>query len=133
MWQHLIIAQGGAQAPGWVQFIPWIAVALVFWFLLIRPQQKRQREHESFLNSLKKGDRVVTAGGVFGTVDKVDGQVIRLRISRDTKIKVLRQQIEGSQASFLRDEDEEEEKEQESDKGADEDNESGDAKESKSL
>lgn len=116
MWQHLIIAQsGGAQGPGWIGFLPWIAVALVFWFLLIRPQQKQRQQHETFLDALKKGDHVVTAGGVFGTVDKVDDQVITLRIARDTKVRVLRQQIEGAQATFLSDDDDENSDEQSDD------------------
>lgn len=125
MWQYLIIAQA-SQEGGWiVQLIPFVLIFGVFWFLVIRPQQKRHQKHQDYLNALKKGDKVVTAGGLFGTIEKVDDQIISLRISRDTKVKVLRQQIEGSQASFLTEEGEEEEEAEEANE------ESSDEKESK--
>jgi preprotein translocase subunit YajC len=108
MWQHVIIAQ--AQEGSWiVQILPFVLIFGIFWFLVIRPQQKRHKQHQEYLNALKTGDKVVTAGGIFGTVEKVDDQVVTLRITRDTKVKVLRQQIEGSQTSYLSDEDDEEE------------------------
>lgn len=113
MWQHVIIAQAEPGGSLIVQLLPFILIFGIFWLLVIRPQQKRHKEHQSFLGSLKKGDQVVTGGGVFGTVEKVDDQVITLRISRDTRIKVLRQQIEGSQSALLSDEQEEDEDENE--------------------
>lgn len=112
MWQHIIIAQAPAEGGWIVQILPFILIFGIFWLLVIRPQQKRHKQHQEYLNALKKGDKVVTAGGMFGTVEKVDGQVVTLRISRDTKIKVLRQQVEGSQTSFLSDEDDEEAEEE---------------------
>ena len=119
MWQHIIIAQAAGEG-GFISTLVMMAVIFgIFWLLVFRPQKKRQEEHQSFLKALKKGDEVVTAGGLFGTVEKVDDQIVTLRVSRDAKVKVLRQQIEGSQASHLADEEEEEateEKEEKEDK-----------------
>ncbi|QDG54535.1 preprotein translocase subunit YajC [Persicimonas caeni] len=108
MWQHIIIAQAPPEGGWIVQLLPFILIFGIFWLLVIRPQQKRHKQHQEYLNALKKGDKVVTAGGIFGTVEKVDEQTVTVRIARDTKIKVLRQQVEGSQTSYLSDGDEEE-------------------------
>jgi preprotein translocase subunit YajC len=114
MWQHVNIIAQAAPEGGWIiQILPFILIFGIFWFLVIRPQQKRHKQHQEYLNALKKGDKVVTAGGVFGTIEKVDDQVVSLRITRDTKIKVLRQQIEGSQASYLSADDEGDEEDKE--------------------
>jgi preprotein translocase subunit YajC len=116
MWQHIIIAQAAAEGGWIIQILPFVVIFGIFWFLVIRPQQKRQKQHQEYLNALKTDDKVVTAGGLFGTVEKVDDHVVTLRIQRDTKVKVLRQQIEGSQAAHLsaeRDEDEDEDDNQE--------------------
>lgn len=101
MWQNIIIAQADPQGSVFVQLLPFLLIFGVFWFLVIRPQQKRQKAHEAVLGSLKKDDAVITSGGILGTIEKVDGQVLTLRVSRDTKIKVLRTQIEGIQGTLL--------------------------------
>lgn len=100
MWQYNIIAQAES-ASGIAQLFPLVLIFGVFYFLVIRPQQKRQRAHQTLLNALKKDDEVITSGGILGTVDKVDGQVLTLRIARDLKIKVLRTQVEGLQSALL--------------------------------
>ena len=58
---------GGAEANPFVSFVPLILIVVVFWFFLIRPQQKRQKEHQKMISELGKGDRIVTTGGLFGT------------------------------------------------------------------
>lgn len=108
MWQFSIVAQAAPEGGWIVQILPFVLIFGIFWLLVIRPQQKRHKEHQSFLGQLKKGDKVVTGGGMFGTVEKVDDQTVTLRIDRDTKIKVLRQQIEGSQKSFMSDDEDDE-------------------------
>lgn len=113
MWQHVIIAQAPPEGGWIVQILPFILIFGIFWFLVIRPQQKRHKQHQEYLNAIKKGDKVVTAGGLFGTVEKVDDQVVTLRISRDTKVKVLRQQIEGSQTALVSEEAEDDEETEE--------------------
>jgi preprotein translocase subunit YajC len=67
----------------------------VFWFILIRPQQKRAKEHQAFLNALKKGDEVVTRGGVIGRVSGVADNVVILEIQEKVRVRVLKSYIEG--------------------------------------
>lgn len=108
MWQQLIIAQAPPEGGWIVQILPFVLIFVVFWFLVIRPQQKRHKEHQAFLDALKKGDKVITSGGLFGTIESVDDQIVKLRINRDNKVKVLRSEISGSQSGQL-DEDEDSE------------------------
>lgn len=67
----------------------------VFWFILIRPQQKRQREHASMLNALQKGDEVVTRGGIIGTITGVADGVVTLQLQEKVRVKVLKSYIES--------------------------------------
>lgn len=107
MWNTIVIAQGAPEGGFFIQILPFILIFGVFWFLVIRPQQKQQKKHQDTLKRLKKDDKIITTGGVFGTIEKVDGQIIDLRVARDTKIKVLRAQIQGIQGQLLASEDEE--------------------------
>lgn len=68
-----------------------------FYFLLIRPQRKKQKEHQEFIESLKKGDQVITIGGLYGEVDSVGDQYIVLRVEDGGKLKFLKQSIMGKQ------------------------------------
>jgi preprotein translocase subunit YajC len=70
----------------------------VFWFILIRPQQKRAKEHQAFLSALKKGDEVVTRGGVIGRVSGVADNVVTLEIQEKVRVRVLKSYIEGRHA-----------------------------------
>ncbi|MBN2170317.1 MAG: preprotein translocase subunit YajC [Candidatus Krumholzibacteriota bacterium] len=72
-----------------------IAMFAIFYFLIIRPQQKRSKEHKSMLESLSKGDKVVTTGGILGTIIGVRDHVVTLRIEENTKIEVLLSNIAG--------------------------------------
>lgn len=101
MWNTIVIAQGAPEASFIVQIMPFILIFGVFWFLVIRPQQKQQQKHQQTLNALKKDDKIITNGGIFGTIERVEGQVIELRIARDTKIKVLLSQVKGRQEQLL--------------------------------
>jgi preprotein translocase subunit YajC len=78
--------------------IVWLALIFVMmYFLLIRPQRKRQKEHEKLLTELKKGDKVVTTGGMFGTIFAIDdekGRIV-LRINEETKLEFLKTSIAG--------------------------------------
>ncbi len=73
----------------------WIigAMFLVMYFLIIRPQQKRQKEHGSFIEALKKGDLVITQGGIYGKVAEVQDGVVTLEIAKNTHIKILKNQL----------------------------------------
>ncbi len=73
--------------------LPLLLIFVVFYFLLIRPQQKRVREHDDFVKTLKRGDKVVTAGGVIGTISKVDEDVLVIEIAPEVKIRVVRDTV----------------------------------------
>lgn len=85
-------AQGGEGALA--SFIPLILMFAVFYFLLIRPQQKRAKEHKQLLSQLKRGDKVITAGGIFGTVVEVQDDKLVLDLG-ETKITVGRSFVSG--------------------------------------
>lgn len=77
-----------------VQFLPLILIFVVFYFLLIRPQQKKQQDHKAMLEGLRRGDRIVTGGGIVGTVNKVVGpEEVEVDIAQGVRVKVLRSTI----------------------------------------
>jgi preprotein translocase subunit YajC len=88
-------AQAPAAAPGTdiMAFLPMILIFVVFYFLLIRPQQKKAKEHKAMLGALQKGDEVVTAGGVVGKVNKIGDQYATIEIAPSVEISVQRQAI----------------------------------------
>lgn len=87
-------AQGGGNAGGSIlSFVPFILIFVIFYFLLILPQQKRQKKLKSMLEALKKGDKVVTSGGLWGTVTNLGKETITLQVSDNTKVKVQRDHI----------------------------------------
>lgn len=85
-------ANGGASAA-FMQFIPLIAMFAIFYFLLIRPQQKKAKEHRELLESLKKGDQVVTAGGIHGKIAAVEENVVSVEIAPGVVIRVTKSHI----------------------------------------
>jgi len=89
-------AQGGATPPagsGLASFIPLILIFVVFYFLLIRPQQKKAKEHQQFLSALKKGDDVVTSGGIHGRITGLNDVIVTMEIADGVRIKVNRASI----------------------------------------
>ncbi len=88
-------AEGATAAgPGFVaQIAPLLLIFVIFYFLLIRPQQKRMKEHRAKLGALKKGDTVVTAGGVIGKATKVDDAEVEVEIATGTKVRVVKATI----------------------------------------
>jgi preprotein translocase subunit YajC len=97
-------ANGGApQGGGIVSFIPLILIFVIFYFLLIRPQQKKAKEHQKYLGNLKKGDQVVTTGGLHGEITGLTDSVVTLEIADNIRVKVSRQHILGSKASVTAD------------------------------
>ncbi len=86
---------GGSPGGGISVFIPLILMFAVFYFLLIRPQQKKTRQHADMLKSLKVGDRVVTTGGLFGTIVQGGDQVVKLEIADRVRVDVGRTYIAG--------------------------------------
>ena len=78
-------AQG--QGGGLMSFLPLILIFVIFYFMLIRPQQKRAKEHKSMLENLKKGDKVITSGGEYGVIEEVKTNTVGLKISENVKVK----------------------------------------------
>ena len=87
---------GGSQAPsGFSVLVPLILMFLVFYFLLIRPQQKKQRTHQDMLKGLKVGDRVMTTGGLYGTIVAGGDHIVKLEIAEKVRVDVSRSHIAG--------------------------------------
>ncbi len=87
---------GGSQGNPLMAFMPLILLFVIFYFLLIRPQQKRAKEHREMLSNLKKGDYVITGGGLYGRVVDIDGDVITLCVAPDVEVKVNRNFISST-------------------------------------
>lgn len=86
------------QAPAWMQFVPFLVIVGVFYFLIIRPQAKKQRESQDFLSKLKNGDLVITDSGILGRITGLTDAIATLEIDSETHIKVLRSKISMSQS-----------------------------------
>ncbi len=96
----MLISSAYAQASGaasqsdtLLTFLPMIAIFVVFYFLLIRPQQKKQKEARAMLDALEKGNEVVTAGGILGRIVKLDEQYVTVEIAPNTQMVVQRNAI----------------------------------------
>ncbi len=96
----MFISQAFAQAGGdasagslIMQLAPLILIFVVFYFLLIRPQQKRMREHRDMLSALRRGDRVVTGGGIIGQIVKVSDDEVTIEIAEGVRVRVMRATI----------------------------------------
>ena len=84
---------GNLRMEGLVQFLPIIVMFVAMWFILIRPAQKRQKATATMQNSLKRGDKVVTVGGLHGEVDAIEDTVVYLLVDGNTRLKFERQAI----------------------------------------
>jgi len=80
------------------QFVPLVLIFIVFYFLLIRPQQKKAKEHQVYLTNLKKGDKIITGGGIHGQIVGLTETVATLEIAENVRIKINRSAIAGSAA-----------------------------------
>ena len=88
---------GGQQGGGIAGFLPLIAIVVIFYFLLIRPQTKKSREHKTLLSTLRKGDKVITNSGMYGTIvgmDDKENKVV-LKVAENVKIEFLKSSIAG--------------------------------------
>lgn len=115
-------AAGGGGMDSFGMFLPLILIFVVFYFLLWRPQQKKAKDHRELLTSLKRGDRIVTTGGLIGTITRVIGEAeLALEIADGVKVRVMRGMVadrlaEGKRrARAVEEEDEAEEDEVEED------------------
>jgi preprotein translocase subunit YajC len=89
-------APGGCAGGGMTQMVPLLLMFVIFYFMLIRPQQKKAKEHQTFLGGLKKGDQVVTRGGVVGRVTGVTDQIVTLEVQEKVRVRVLKSYIDAA-------------------------------------
>ena len=97
---NMAYAQGAAGAadagsPLMSFVVPMIFMVVIFYFLLIRPQQKKAKEHKALLDNLKKGDRIITSGGIIGTIVNIDDQLVNVEIADKVRIEMGRPYIAG--------------------------------------
>ena len=87
----------GAQqgAGGFAGFVPLILMFVIFYFLLIRPQQKRNKEHQQMIGNLKKGDRIITNGGIYGRITGMDESTLTVEIADRVRVKLARANVAG--------------------------------------
>ena len=86
-------AEGAQPTGGGMMWIMLILIFVVMWFFMIRPQRKQQKELQKFREGLKKGDKVVTAGGIFGTVDQVNEKSVLIKVDGETKLRVAKDSL----------------------------------------
>lgn len=95
-WIQFAMAQpGGDGGNPLSMFVPIIGMIVIFYFLLIRPQQKRQKATQKMIDAVKKGDRVVTSSGLYGTVAGIKENIIILKIAENTKVEMLKSSVSG--------------------------------------
>jgi preprotein translocase subunit YajC len=91
--ESFLLLQAAASPGGLALFLPLILIMVVFYFLMILPQQRRQKKTNEMLRNLKNGDKVVTNGGIYGTIVGLEDDAVQLRIADQVKIKVARNAI----------------------------------------
>ena len=89
----LAAAPAAAAPPVWISWLPIVGMIAIFWFLLIRPQMRQQKEHRAKVSGMKKGDTVVTAGGLIGKVLKVDENYVDLELGQGIRVKAVKNTI----------------------------------------
>lgn len=88
-------AQSGGGASPWLsQLFLFAPLILIFYFLILRPQQKQRKEMQNMLSNLQKGDRIVTRGGIMGTIDKVEEQAVRIEMGGGPKLRIQRDYVD---------------------------------------
>jgi len=99
----------GAQPPNpLMTFLPFVAIIAIFYFLIIRPQNKKQKETQKMLSQLKKGDKIVTIGGIHGTIQTVKEQTVIVKVDEETKLEFSRSAISNVIAASKEDKKDEE-------------------------
>jgi preprotein translocase subunit YajC len=86
----------GAPSP-WVQLLPFVLVLAIFYFVILLPMKRRQQKVQAFLAALKVGDRVVTSGGLFGTITRIGDQSLQIQVADKVRVEVSRAAVVGYQ------------------------------------
>ena len=85
---------GAADGPsGLLSLVPFLLIFVIFYFLLILPQQRKQKEHKKMLEALKKGDKIITSSGIWGTITRLEKEVATVQIDDTTRVKIQRENI----------------------------------------
>lgn len=92
-----VAAGAPAAPPSWMQFVPFAVIVVVFYFFLIRPQAKKQKETQNFLSALKVSDLVITSSGILGRITNITDFIITLEVANGVQMKVVRSHIMSSQ------------------------------------
>ncbi len=85
---------GGGSSPWFGQLFLFAPLILIFYFLILRPQQKQRKDMRDMLSNLQKGDRIVTKGGIVGTIDKVEEQTVRIELGNGPKLRIQRDYVD---------------------------------------
>ncbi len=94
---HHLLVLAGQSTGGLVAFLPLLVIMIIFYVLLILPAQRRQKKTQQMLGALKNGDKVVTNGGIYGTIVGLEDDALQLRIADNVKVKVARSAVAGMQ------------------------------------
>lgn len=89
----LLLQGAGGMESLLSSILPFVLIIAIFYFLILRPQQKKQKDRQKLLESVKKGDKVVTAGGIYGTVDGIEDNALLVKIAEGVKVKMDRSAI----------------------------------------
>jgi preprotein translocase subunit YajC len=92
---YLLAQTGGAAPSPLFQFLPIILIFAIFYFLLLAPMRKRQKAHQALLGNLKRGDKVVTNGGLLGEIAAVEDRVIHLKLADNVRVRVIKSAVAG--------------------------------------
>ena len=87
--------EGQETSSPWIMIIFLVLIFAMFYFVMIRPQRKRQKEHESMMRELQKGDRVITAGGIYGTIESLSDDSVVIKVESGTTMRVARGSVAG--------------------------------------
>jgi preprotein translocase subunit YajC len=100
---EVVLLQAG-KPGGWLQILPWIGIFVVFYFFMIRPQQKKAKEQKQFRESLKKGDQIVTIGGLYGRIASIeDDNTILVEVDKGIKLKFEKSAVSADSSKKLQD------------------------------
>lgn len=95
LWMSQALLGQAAVEPGALDFLPLIFIGAIMYFIIIRPETKRKKEHAELLSSLQKGDEVVTASGMLGKIVGIEDSVVQIEIADRVKVKLLKERIAG--------------------------------------
>jgi preprotein translocase subunit YajC len=90
IFRPIILQQPDGMGSILSSIVPFLLIIVIFYFLILRPQQKRQKERAKLLESIKKGDKIITAGGLHGTVEGLDDKTLLVKVSDNVKLKIER-------------------------------------------